>query len=362
MPESCRRNKVKITEEELEHGPAHPDAGIIDSVADDEGQSEPETRPDGETPTTSVRGPRARRQLLLGILPVTVIAVVLLAVLGAALPAARGPLSAATRTASAQVISNGVAPDGRGVEVSFTDADGEERTGVIILARPEDIPAGAQLGVQYDPADPEAVYADGDAAHLTVRNLLFGMFWVGLVLLVCAAITVFRLVTRPRLRQRAATTASARRVRVRRGLSDRSWLVLDHGGAVSWVPVYWDEAVSGLHRDTPITVHGNPRRDRLILPVIDRTPIWPSGARRGSAPKGEETQPKPEDPVRRRSLARQVRADAGALLFTPLFGLLWAYTDDSGVSGFLAATALSAGVLFWLPSIFGSDPTGPRDE
>ena len=47
---------------------------------------------------------------------------------------------------------------------------------------------------------------------------------------------------------------------------------------------------------------------------------------------------------------------------TPLFGLLWAYTDDSGVTGFLAATAVSAAVLFWLPSIYGSDPTGPHDE
>ncbi len=345
-----------------ERGPAHPDAGIIHSVADDEGHTAPEHRVGADPPTTDDHGPRARRQLLLGILPVAVIAVTLLSVLGSALPAARSPLSAATQTATAEVVNNGVAPDGRGIEVSFTDADGDEQTGVIILARPEDIPAGAKLGVQYDPADPEAVYAEGDAAHLTVRNLLFGMFWVGLVLFVCAAITVFRLVTRPRLRQRAVTTASARRVRVRRGLSDRTWLVLDHGVAVSWVPVYWDEAVSALHRDTPITVHGNPRRDRLILPVIDRTPIWPSGARRGSAPKGEATQPPPEDPVRRRSLVRQVRGDAGALLFAPLFGLLWAYTDDSGVSGFLAATALSAGVLFWLPSIFGSDPTGPNDD
>ncbi|MDQ3504689.1 MAG: hypothetical protein M3446_03175, partial [Actinomycetota bacterium] len=101
-------------------------------MADDEQDSAPERRVGGDPPSADGPGPRARRQLLLGILPVTVIAVVLLAVLGAALPAARGPLSAATRTASAQVISNGVAPDGRGVEVSFTDADGEERTGVII--------------------------------------------------------------------------------------------------------------------------------------------------------------------------------------------------------------------------------------
>lgn len=333
-------------------------AGTIDFVADPVPSKPAADKPSpGRGPT-----PRAKRQLLLGILPVAVIAVALLGSLSSSLPGARAPLTAATQTATAEVVTNGAGPDGRGVEVSFTDADGEERTEVIVLARPEDVPEGAEIGVQYDPDDPASVYAEGDAAHLTVRNLLFGLFWVGLVLIVCASITVFRLASRPRLRRRAATPATARRVRVRRGLSDRSWLVLDHGGAVSWVPVYWDEAVSALPRDTPITVHGNPRRDRLVLPVIDGTPIWPSGGRRESTPKGGATQPPPQNPPPRRSLLRQVRGDAAGLLFAPLLGLLWAYTDESGVAGFLAATALSAGVLFWLPSIFGSDPTGPSDD
>lgn len=333
-------------------------AGTIDCVAD----PVPD-KPAADEPST-VRGPtpRAKRQLLLGIPPVAVIAVALIASLVSSLPDARAPLSAASQTATAEVLANGVPPDGRGVEVSFTDADGEERTGVVVLARPEDIPEGAEIGVQYDPDDPASVYAEGDAAHLTVRNLLFGLFWVGLVLIVCTLITVFRLVSRPRLGRRAATSATARRVRVRRGLSDRSWLVVDHGDAVSWVPVYWDEAVSALPRDTPITVHGNPRRDRLVLPMIDGTPIWPSGGRRKSAPKGEATQPPPQNPPPRKSLLRQVWSDSAGLLFAPLLGLLWAYTDESGVAGFLAATALSAGVLFWLPSIFGSDPTGPSDD
>jgi len=333
-------------------------AGTIDFVAD----PLPEQSKADEPSPESRPAPRAKRQLLLGIGPVTVIAVVLLSVLGSSLPAARAPLSAATETATAEVVRNGVAPDGRGIEISYTDRDGEEQRGLIVLARPEDIPEGAEIGVQYDPAEPGSVYAEGDAAHLTVRNLLFGIVWIGLVLVLCAAITGFRLLSRPRLQRRPATSASARRVRVRRGLSDRSWLVFDHGGTESWVPVYWDEAVSALPRGTPITVHGNIRRDRLVLPVIEGRPIWPSGARRGSAPKGAATQLPPQNPPPRISLLRQVRSDAASLLFAPLFGLLWAYTDESGVSGFLAATALSAGVLFWLPSIFGSDPTGPRDD
>ncbi len=334
-------------------------AGTIEVVADKVLPGPRGDKPslDG-TPT-----PRARKQLLLGILPLVVIALVLLSVLAASLPAARAPLSAATETATAEVVRAGVEPDGLGIEVTFTDVDGDERTAVLVLARPEDVPAGAEVGVQYDPDDPGRVYAEGDAAHLTVRNLLFGMFWIGLVLLICVGLTVFRLLTRPRLHRRPATTATAKRVRVRRGLSDRSWLVLSSGGSVAWVPVYWDEAVSALRKDAPITVHGDLGRDRLVLPVIDGQPIWPSGARRADPPKGAVTELPPEKkPVRRRSLFRQARGDAAGLLFAPLFGLLWAYTDESGASGFLAATAVSAGVLFWLPSIFGSDPTGPRDE
>ncbi|MBA3338327.1 MAG: hypothetical protein H0T54_00995 [Geodermatophilaceae bacterium] len=326
-------------------------------------QSSPSEDRSSEPPALNgAARPRARKQLLLGIVPVAVIAAVLLSALGASLPEARAPLNGATETATAQVLRNGVNPDGRGVEVSFTDADGNEQSGVIVLARPEDVSEGAAVGIQYDPFDPRVVYAEGDAAHLTVRNLLFGMFWIGLVLLICIGITVFRLVFRPRLLRRPTTTVSARRVRVRRGLSDRSWLVLDHGGSVSWVPVYWEEAVSSLHKETPIILHGNPRRDRLVMPVIDGRPIWPSGGRRRSAPKGQPSQPAPQNPAPRRGLLRQARSDAAALLFAPLFGLLWAYTDDSGVSGFLVATAVSVGVLFWLPSIFGSDPTGPRDD
>lgn len=344
------------------HGCWRGGAGIIDVVTEPLQHTPREDGPGEQPPGTAATAPRARRQLLLGLLPVTVISVVLLSILSAALPAARAPLSSATESATAEVVRNGVDPAGRGVEVRFTDADGREQSGVIVLARPQEVPAGADVGIQYDPADPESVFAEGDAAHLTVRNLLFGMFWVGLVLLVCAAITVWRLVSRQRLQKRAATTATAHRVRVRRGLSDRSWLVLDHGGSQSWVPVYWDPALSSLVKNTPITVHGNPRRDRLVLPVIDGHPIWPSGGRRANAPKGEATQPAPLEPALHRSLLRQVRGDAAGLLFAPLLGLLWAYTDDSGVSGFLAATAISAGVLFWLPSIFGSDPTGPRDN
>lgn len=314
--------------------------------------------------------PRARRQLLVGIVPLIGIGLIVLGVMAMTLPGARAPLLAATQTATAEVTDNGAA-GGTTIEVAFTDAEGLARKGAIVLAKPQVIPDAVELSVQYDPDvvatldDPDdrvLVYTEGDAAHLAARNLLFGIFWVSLVLVICSAVTGLRLVSRPRLLRRPVTSATARRIRVRRGISDRSWLVLDHGGAVSWLPVYWDEAVSALRRDSPIVVHGNPGRDRLVLPIIDGRPIWPSGARRTSAPKGEAGQPPPQSPAQPKSMLRQARADAAGLFFAPLLGLLWAYNDESGGAGFFIATAISVGVLFWLPSIFGSDPTGPRDD
>jgi hypothetical protein len=44
-------------------------------------------------------------------------------------------------------------------------------------------------------------------------------------------------------------------------------------------------------------------------------------------------------------------------VISPLLGLLWAYVDGSGTGGFVGATGLMAGLLFWLPAVFGSDPT-----
>jgi len=59
----------------------------------------------------------------------------------------------------------------------------------------------------------------------------------------------------------------------------------------------------------------------------------------------------------RASIGRHLRADAALLAAAPLLGLLWAYLDGSGTAGFAGGTVLIACLLFWLPSMFGSDPT-----
>jgi hypothetical protein len=315
-------------------------------------------------PPTSPTGPRphrrAARQLLLGLVPVLVVGLALLAVLAVHLTAVRAPLAAATATATATVTDVGKAPDGRGLEVTFPDGDGTERTGRIELERRLDVPVGAQLPVRYDPGTPAGrstpVYTDGDAASARVSDVLFGLVAVVVVLLVTAALTLVRLVGRPRLRSRPVTRVAATHVVVRQGLAVRSWLELETTAGLRRLPVYWAPELDRMPPDTRLEVHGDAARDRLVLPVVDGAEVWPSGRLRSRPPRGELRQA-PVDPAAVDvGLGRQARADGVMPFVAPVLGLLWAYVDNSGVSGFLVATALSAAVLFWLPQLLGSDP------
>jgi len=40
-----------------------------------------------------------------------------------------------------------------------------------------------------------------------------------------------------------------------------------------------------------------------------------------------------------------------------LLGLLRAYIDGSGPAGLVVATMMAAGLPFWLPAVYGSNPT-----
>lgn len=307
---------------------------------------------------------RAVRQLLLGLVPLLVVGLALLTVLTVHLAGARAPLDAATASGTATVQATGRAPDGRGVAVTL-DSDGGTRRGVLVLAAASDaagIPPGTRLGVTYDPSDPvghTAVYIDGDAAHHSVQDLSFGLGVVALVLLVAIALTAPRFVSRPRLRRASPLEATASRVVVRQGLLVRSWLELATAGGVRWLPVHWSPELATLAPGTPIEVRGNPGRGRLVLPVVDGAELWPSGRLHDRAPRGgrEVADPMPESTGT--GWGRQVRGDAVLLAVAPVLGLLWAYVDGSGVGGFVVATLMVAGVLFWLPQLLGSDPAPP---
>jgi uncharacterized protein DUF3592 len=317
------------------------------------------------TPPTSSAPPRphrrAARQLLLGLLPVLAVGLVLLVVLALRIGDVRAPLAAATGTATATVTEVGTAPDGRGLAVSFTDEDGTERTGVLELERALDVPVGAQLLVRYDPTSPDGslVHTDGDAASSAVSDVVFGLVAVVVVLLGSTVATASRLVGRPRLRGRPVVGLTATHVVVRQGLLVRSWLELDTSVGLRWLPVHWAPELDRLSPGARIAVHGDPARDRLVLPVVEGAEVWPSGRLRSRAPRGELRQAGVDPSATDVGLARQARADGVLPFLAPVLGLLWAYLDRSGLPGFVVATALSAAVLFWLPQLLGSDPRAP---
>jgi hypothetical protein len=307
---------------------------------------------------------RAARQLLLGLLPVLVVGLVLLGAVSVRLGQVRAPLAADTATATATVTAVGTEPDGRGLTVTFPGADGVPRTGVIELQRALDVPVGAQLTVRFDPAGtadgPVRVHTDGDAASAEVSDVLFGLVAVVVVLLLVAGLTGARLLGRPRLRRRPVVPLTATHVVVRQGLLVRSVLELDTSAGLRWLPVYWTPELDRLAPNTRVPVHGDPARARLVLPVVDGAEVWPSGRVRSRAPRGELRQAAVDPDATDVGLGRQARADGVLPFLAPVLGLLWAYVDSSGLNGFLVATALSAGVLFWLPQLLGSDPRVTR--
>ncbi|MCO7222553.1 DUF3592 domain-containing protein [Klenkia sp. PcliD-1-E] len=305
---------------------------------------------------TTPAGPRpharARAQLLAGLVPVLVVGVVLLVVLVVRLGAAQEPLARATATATATVQS----VQDRQVVVTWDDAGGQPQRGTLQLREAVDVPDGTQVPVQYDPADPGAVYADGDAAHTAVRDVLFGLVVVTLAVVVVAALTLRRLVGRARLARLPAHAATATHVVVRQGLLVRSWLELTTGRGVRWVPVHWAPELDRMRADAPVQVHGDPATASRVLPVVDGQQVWSSGRVRRTAPRGDVRQAPVDPQATDQPLARQLRGDAVAVVLAPVLGLLWAYVDGSGPAGFVVASLLLAPVLFWLPQVLGSSP------
>ncbi|WP_222192324.1 DUF3592 domain-containing protein [Modestobacter italicus] len=309
---------------------------------------------------------RAVGQLLLGLVPVLLVGLGLLLALALRLPDVQAPLSAARETTTATVTATGAAPGGRGLDVAFTDAGGTEREGRIELDRPLEVPVDAELTVRYDPDLPARgavpVFTDGDAAHAAVGDVVFGLVAIVLVLLVVGVLTLARLLGRPRLRTRPTTTVPATHVVVRQGLLVRSFLELDTSAGRRWLPVHWAPELDRLAPGTPVTVHGDPARARLVLPVVGGAEVWPSGRLRSREPRGEVRQAPVDPDAAEVGLGRQARADGVLPFLAPFLGLLWAYVDGSGPRGFLVATALLAAVLFWVPQWLGSDPRATRSS
>jgi hypothetical protein len=314
---------------------------------------------------------RAVRQMVYSVLPLVVICTALIIILGLRANSLLREVAPATATAPATISRDGTGRDG--LEFTWTDAARREHTSTLMFPQTGSVRKGTSLTILYDPSDPGLVHAGGDTVDVRLRNLESGILFALLVFLVGTIGTAFRLWRRIVAERRAAHTFPVRWAQYRRGLIRRSWLVVEDARREWWVPVYWQPGLSALLAGTPCRVHGSPALDRLLVVEVRGTPIWPAGRRRPAKPRGKgewvegavkwtktaekqrERDGGPQiEPV---PLARHVAGDVALVLPAPLLGLLWAYIDSSGVGGFAIATALVASVLFWLPGVFGSDPT-----
>lgn len=256
--------------------------------------------------------------------------------------------------------------------VSWVDARGAHHSSRLAFPGSASVQRGTRLSLHYVPGDPGRVNAEGDTTYNLLGVLLGEMVLVVLVLAIALAVTAGRIVRRVLIMRRPTTTLPLSRVHTKVGLLQRSWLAIEKDRREWWVPVFWEPAVGDLLADTPCAVHGDPARDGTVVIDIGDTTVWPSGRRRASPPRGEhrtnpgkwtkgterrrQTDPQWR-PAAQVSMARQALADAVLLLAAPVLALLWAYIDGLGSIGFGLAVALFAGLVFWVPSVYGSDPT-----
>lgn len=314
---------------------------------------------------------RAVRQMIFSVLPLVLICTTLILVLGVKAKSVADKLSPATATAAGKVAADGAGRDG--LDIAWTDADQQPHRTHLVFPNVGAVTSGTPVTIFYVPGDPGMAYAAGDTLDTRGRDLTSGVLFAVLVLVLGLAVTGFRLWRRAVAERRAAQTYPVRWAQYRRGLIRRSWLIVEDGQREWWVPVYWQPGLAAVFAGTPAKVHGNPALDRLLVIDVDGATIWPSGKRRGSKPRGngewrEGTLKYTKTAVKQRerdggpdielvSLGRHLLGDVALVLPAPLLGVVWAYVDSAGPAGFGIATALVASVLFWIPGVFGSDPT-----
>lgn len=194
----------------------------------------------------------------------------------------------------------------------------------------------------------------GGALLVDAERSWDGLLFAGLVVALVLLADGWLLVTRWFAARRPARQLSVRRISVRRGLLARTWLETGEG----WIPVYFEPALLLLPAPAVRTVHGR----RWVVVDVGRM-VYPSGRVRRREPPGRRTDSpaRPDAYAAGRAAAagglwRQVRVDAALAVPAPVVGVVWAYLDDGGVSGWLGASVLTAALALWWAAIRGSDP------
>ncbi len=313
---------------------------------------------------------RAVRQMTLGLVPLLVIGLALVIGLIVKAHDLNSRLAPASAAATGTVRTADSA-NPRHASVSWTDRAGTAHVSRLTFPGSAALPHGTRLSLHYDPGNPRVVFADGDTTYTLLGVVLGEMVLVVVILAVALAVSAVRLTRRLMMMRQPAATLPVSRVHTKLGLIQRSFLVIEQNRREWWEPVFWEPALDDLMASTPCLVYGDPARSGVVVDVAGTT-VWPSGRRRATPPRGEHrsnagrwsrsansrraADPK-WSPAAQISLGRQARGDAALLLAAPIMGLLWAYIDGLGALGFGLATALFLGVLFWVPSVYGSDPS-----
>ena len=216
---------------------------------------------------------------------------------------------------------------------------------------------GTRTQIAYNPADPAQAIIPGATLLTDADRSRDGVLFAALVAALVLLTNGWLLATRWRAARQPPRGLVVRRISMRRGLMARTWLETDDQ---RWIPVYFDPAVLSL--PAPIAVQA--RGSRLIAVEIPGGTLYPSGRVRRIEPPGRRTdspaQPDAYTADRAATANRwrhQLRVDAALLVPAPLIGLLWTYLDNSGLTGWLGATAITAAAALWWAAIRGSDPS-----
>jgi hypothetical protein len=301
--------------------------------------------------------------VVFGLVPLLVVGPIVIILLAVRLAHDSAPVRAATGQAEATVQRTGLGDDRRGIELTWTDADGTRHTSTVHIANPSSFAVGSRLVVHYRPDDPSQVFVTGDDTTRRLTDIAFGILLSALLLLGVLAASAVHVARRRAAERKPPVPLPASYARSRFGITRRAWLLVDDAGRTWWVSVHWDPVLETLGPGETALVHGRPAADRIVTFDIDGTHVWQAGRRRPRPPRGEVDR-EGVDPERTDRmvgtdipLTKQFRADAGLLAAAPILGLLWAYVDNGGKVSFLLATVLAGAALFWVPTVRGSDPT-----
>jgi hypothetical protein len=274
---------------------------------------------------------------------------------------ARAELAPLTARAMGEVVGN---PSPDAVSVRWTPAQDGERVDTVGLA--VDPPAtGTVVEVAYDPAAPQHVVVPGAQVLADLEAASGAAAFTAVLAVALVLSAAWQLLTRaPALGRPADRTVPARRVRVRRGLTTRSWLELDTG---HWIPVHFDPQLTALPSPSPVRPHGDPSGSAYVAVTVPGRDgpvrLAPSGRVRRTEPPGMRTDnPSAPDAQTLAALGthgwrRQLHSDLPLLLLAPALAAVWALAIGTGLIGWLATTLIAAPLALHVAALRGSDPS-----